>query len=254
MSLMSPQKWEEIAPRSEVGPRKELFESGVLVVDKPEGISSMDVIRVLRRIVKTRKMGHGGTLDPFATGVLPVLLNSATKRSNEIMCGEKEYTGTFILGMSFDTQDMTGKQVGETQAVPAELSLEKMQEIVNQNFIGEIEQIPPMYSAVKKDGRRLYDYARQGKSVEAAARTVRVEEFELLNWDGDRRVEFRVRVQKGVYVRTLVEDFGKRLGIGAVLETLKRTSVGPYIIEQAVRLPTLRFASDIREHLKPITT
>lgn len=233
--------------------REELLESGVLLIDKPAGISSMDVIRLIKRVIRAKKIGHGGTLDPFATGLLPIMLNRATRFSNELMDREKAYIGVFHLGQAFDTQDITGQALHEMKEIPHGLTLEKIQEVAN-SFVGEIEQIPPIYSAVKKEGKALYLYAREGKEVEVSARKVFVEDFEILSWDGMRRVEFSARVKKGVYVRTLVHDLGQKLGCGAVLESLRRTETGGFHIEEAVQLSTLKMLSDIKSHLKPITS
>lgn len=229
-----------------------LEESGFLLVDKPVGLTSMDVVRVLRRIARPRKIGHGGTLDPFATGVLPILLNQATKSSDDVMRGIKEYEGHFLLGQAYDTQDITGQALGEPQEVPKSLTLEKMQEAAKA-FEGEIEQTPPQYSAVKRNGRPLYEYARRGESVKVEPRKVFVEKFEITGWDEEQRVSFYVRSAKGVYVRTLVHDLGQKLGCGAVVESLKRTQTGPFHLDEAVPLSTLKFVSDIKKHLKAPT-
>lgn len=232
--------------------RERLDESGVLIVDKPAGLTSMDVIRVLRRVAGIRRVGHGGTLDPFATGVLPILLNQATKLSAQIMDGVKEYEGTLVLGQSFDTQDMTGTPLHAPNPVPADLSLEKIQGLTRE-FVGHISQVPPMYSAVKRNGRPLYDYARSGESLVVEPRKVFVEVFQVDRQVDTGKFHFKVRCAKGTYVRTLVHDLGQKLGIGAVVETLTRTQTGPFHIDEAVQLSTLRFASDIKSHLKRIT-
>jgi len=228
-----------------------LQESGVLIVDKPAGLTSMDVVRVLRRIAHPKKIGHGGTLDPFATGVLPILFNRATRSSAEVMQGIKEYEGSLLLGQAYDTQDLTGEPVGPERPIPFDLTLEKIREAAKE-FEGDIEQTPPIYSAVKKNGRPLYEYARKGLSVEIASRRVRVERFAIMKRESDSRFRFYVRSQKGVYMRTLVHDLGQRLGCGAVVEYLTRTQTGRYLLDEAVQLPTVKFISDIRMHLKPI--
>jgi len=239
---------EDLAP-GQRSATENFTQSGVLVIDKPTGISSMDVIRLVKRVIRPKKIGHGGTLDPLATGVLPVLINDATKASNQIMGGVKEYEGSFLLGYTFDTQDISGQKLTETD-VPTSLTLEMINEKA-QTLVGDIEQLPPMYSAIKKSGRPLYEYARSGEAVEVEPRKVVVEKFEVLSWDGDRRCRFFVRVQKGVYVRTLIHDLGQRLGIGAVTESLRRTQVGSFGIHEAIQLPTLRFVSDVQKHLRP---
>lgn len=255
MSLLTPSQLQELGwsdlPRGQRRDSAESFrESGVLVVDKPSGISSMDVIRLVKRVIRPKKIGHGGTLDPLATGVLPILINDATKLSDRIMQGVKEYEGSFLLGYTYDTQDISGERL-EEHKIPTDLTLEKIQ-AETKGLEGQIQQLPPAYSAIKKAGRPAYDYARKGEVAPLEPRTVVVESFKVLSWDGDRRCRFAVRVQKGVYVRTLIHDLGQRLGIGAVTETLRRTQVGRFQVDEAIQLPTLRFVSDVREHLKSI--
>ncbi|MBN8555479.1 MAG: tRNA pseudouridine(55) synthase TruB [Deltaproteobacteria bacterium] len=231
--------------------RESLNESGILVVDKPEGLTSMDVIRVLRKVCNARKIGHGGTLDPFATGVLPILINKATGLSAKVMEGIKEYEGSLVLGVAYDTQDMTGTPLYDPKPVPLDVTMERLNELAKA-FEGNIEQRPPMYSAVKKNGRPLYDYARAGETVEVETRKVFVERFRLTEKIDERTFKFYVRSAKGVYVRTLVHDLGEKLGIGAVVKSLTRTQAGRYHIDEAVQLSTLKFASDVRAHLKPL--
>lgn len=237
---------EEIRPR-----REPLHDSGILIVDKPAGMTSMDVIREIRKVVYCRRIGHGGTLDPFATGVLPILLNNATKLSDRVMAGRKVYEGSFLLGLAYDTQDITGTPLHPQKDVPADLRLEQVQEAA-QAFVGEILQEPPQYSAVKKAGRPLYSYARAGEKVEVEKRRVFVEKFEILERVDERRFKFRVECAKGVYVRTLIHDLGQKLGISAVLEGLRRLETGPFNIDEAIELQTLKYPTDIRLHLKPI--
>lgn len=232
--------------------RDQLDESGILVIDKPAGMTSMDVIRVLRRIARVKKVGHGGTLDPFATGVLPILFNNATRLSARVMDGVKEYEGEFLLGLSYDTQDITGTPLHEPKPLPANLSLVSMQELAS-TLTGKIKQMPPAYSAVKKNGRPLYSYARAGEAVEVEPREVFVESFKILSQEDANRFRFHVRCAKGVYVRTLVHDLGQMLGCGAVVQKLTRTQTGVFQIDEAVSLSTLRFVSDIRAHLRPAT-
>jgi len=232
--------------------RPVLEESGILVVDKPAGITSMDVIRILRRVVRTKKMGHGGTLDPFATGVLPILINRATQLSAQVMAGAKAYEGVFLLGQAYDTQDVTGTPLHEPKAIPADLKLDQLQDLADQ-LTGNIEQMPPMYSAVKKNGRPLYKYARAGEVVEVEPRKVFVEKFQILERSDERTVQFKVFCAKGVYVRTLVHDLGQKLGCGAVVKELRRTRTGPFHIDEALQLSTLRHVTDIKTHLKSLT-
>jgi tRNA pseudouridine55 synthase len=248
MNVQSVQFKADEAPR----PKRPLFlEDGILVVDKPDGMTSMDVIRELRRVVSAKRIGHGGTLDPFATGVLPILFNGATRLSERIMAGMKEYEGTLQLGVAYDTQDLTGKPVQDAKPIPLSLDLASVQQAA-QRFVGRILQRPPQFSAIKRGGRPLYEYARQGQTVEIEPREVLVEAFDIIERLDERRFRFRVRSGKGVYVRTLVHDLGQDLSLGGVTETLRRTQTGPFGIDQAVQLSTLRFLSDIKLHLKPI--
>ncbi|MDB5038102.1 MAG: truB [Bacteriovoracaceae bacterium] len=233
-------------------PRERLDESGILVIDKPAGLTSMDVIRVIRRIAGSKRIGHGGTLDPFATGVLPILINHATRLSAKVMDGVKEYVGTFVLGISYDTQDMTGTPLHEMKPLPLDFKIEQLHELAK-SFVGEISQLPPMYSAIKKNGRPLYDYARAGETVAVEARKVFVESFKIGERLDERKFEFSVRCAKGTYVRTLVHDLGQKLGSAAVVETLQRTQTGAFHIDEAVQLSTLKYVSDIKSHLKPLT-
>lgn len=257
MSLLSKQKLEELGLENldidQFKPQDApLQKSGILIVEKPEGISSMDVVRLVRRVCRPKKVGHGGSLDPLATGVLPVLLNSATRWSNDVMGGVKEYEGYFLLGMTSDTQDITGVTQASDQSTMTGLDFDRLKTEAKK-FEGEILQTPPLYSAVKKNGRPLYEYARAGEQVEVASRKVQVDRFELTSWDGQSRVGFVARVHKGTYLRTLVHDLGQNLGCGAVLESLSRTQVGPFHLDEAVRLSTIKFSSDVEKHLKPVS-
>ncbi len=255
MSVQAKQSTErrtEFNPVRERSPFREAFhESGVIIIDKPKGITSMDVIREIRRIAYIKRLGHGGTLDPFATGVLPILVNDATRLSSRIMDSVKEYEGILFLGQAFDTQDMTGQPLHELRDLNPSLSLQEVQEI-SRSFVGEILQKPPAYSAIKRQGRPLYDYARAGESVEVEPRPVKVERFDIVERLSEREFSFSVRCAKGTYVRTLVHDLGEKLGVGAVTKELKRTLTGPFHVDGAVQLSTLRFISDIKSHLKAI--
>lgn len=201
----------------------------MLPIDKPQGWSSFDVIRRLRRILRTRKIGHAGTLDPMATGLLICLVGRATKLMTHYMELPKEYVGTLRLGevtASYDAET----EVIESVPVP-DFSIETL--IANtESFVGEITQLPPMYSAVKVDGERLYKKARRGETVERRPRHVVVETFEI----GERRgndIDFLVRCSKGTYIRSLAHDFGALLGVGAHLTSLRRTRIGDYSVDQA---------------------
>jgi len=229
-------------------PRENFEQSGMLNVDKPSGITSMDVLRVLKKVGPIKKAGHGGTLDPMASGVLPVFLNRATKVSGDYLGANKTYEGEFILGQSTDTQDITGKPVGEKSIVDPELTLA----VVNEEasiLQGEILQLPPIYSALKKGGKPLYKLARQGIEVLPEKRPVTVDKFTIIEKKSTTLFSFIVECQKGVYVRTLVHDLGQILGFGATLSSLRRLEVGHLSVETSVPLEKLQSADDIEKHL-----
>lgn len=204
--------------------------SGVLIMDKPAGFTSHDVVAKLRGILKTRKIGHGGTLDPMATGVLPVFVGGATRAADYAAAQDKEYVAGFTLGFRTDTQDTTG----ETLETSGRTASRDAVEAALRGFLGPQEQVPPMYSAVKIGGKKLYDLARQGKEVARPARPITVHEIGLLSFDGDtQQGTFRVVASKGTYVRTLVDDLGRRLGTLAAMHCLVRTRSGAYPLAQA---------------------
>ncbi|MCX5893031.1 MAG: tRNA pseudouridine(55) synthase TruB [Deltaproteobacteria bacterium] len=208
--------------------------SGILLIDKPEGISSFDVVRRVRRVFKERKIGHLGTLDPFATGLLPLCLGEATKLVPYLMPGAKTYRATLKLGEATDTQDLTGQVVSRSEAWP---SPEQVYPAAA-GFVGEIQQVPPMHSALHYQGQRLYKLARRGEQVELAPRTVtiyglEVEEVEL------PRVTIKVKCSAGTYIRTLAADLGAALGCGAHLTALRRLEVGQFRVTDAVTLEAL---------------
>ncbi|HCA04884.1 MAG TPA: tRNA pseudouridine(55) synthase TruB [Ruminococcaceae bacterium] len=220
--------------------------NGVLLIDKPKGFTSFDVIAVIRRLTGQRKTGHTGTLDPNATGVLPVLLGCATKAQDIIPNHDKEYAASFKLGMTTDTLDIWGQVKSRRQSRVTKSDLLR----VIPEFTGEITQVPPMYSAVKKDGQRLYDLARQGIEVERGARVVTVYELELLDFDeANQEGRLRVLCSKGTYVRTLIDDMGKLLGTGAVMTALRRTSACGFSLEQCVTLEQLERLAENGEAL-----
>lgn len=207
--------------------------NGILVIDKTKEFTSFDVIAVVRKITGQRKAGHTGTLDPNATGVLPVLLGSATKTQDLILNHNKTYEAEFKLGLTTDTLDIWGEVESrcDSQHKQADL-IELLPE-----FTGEIEQIPPMFSAVQKNGQRLYDLARKGIEVEREARRVTVYRLELLSFDEDAQ-EGRLLVEcsKGTYIRTIIDDLGKRLGCGAVMTELRRTKACGFSLEDSITL------------------
>lgn len=222
--------------------------SGVLIINKPPGLSSMDVIRIIRKVGKIKKVGHAGTLDPMATGVLPVLINRATKLSNTLMAGSKEYDGTITFGQEYDTQDITGAPTGSSQELAADIGLAQLNKAAL-ILTGEIDQIPPIYSAIKKDGKPLYEYARASRSVEIQTRKVYVEKFEITGQIDSKTFAFYVSCGKGVYVRTLAHDLGRLIGCPAALSSLRRLRVGKFLIENSVDLGNLKTPEDIANRL-----
>ncbi|MET0851914.1 MAG: tRNA pseudouridine(55) synthase TruB [Candidatus Rokuibacteriota bacterium] len=226
------------------------FRSGVLPVEKGRGVTSFDVVALVRRLLRAGKVGHAGTLDPDATGVLPLLIGEATKLMPYLADADKEYVATATLGVATDTQDLSGAVVA-THPVPAldEASLTG----ILARFVGEIDQVPPMYSAIHHEGRRLYEIAREGGSVDRRARRVVVHGIAL---EGVSLPDFtmRVRCGKGTYVRTLVADAGAAIGCGAALSRLTRTRVGPFALSDAVpwaELSTCRDAAALWSRLLP---
>lgn len=209
--------------------------NGILLVDKPAGMTSHDVVHKIRKGHNLSKVGHGGTLDPQATGLLVLLLGRGTKSSDQIMRGDKTYEGTLVLGVTTDSQDADGEVVEERDA--AGVSREDVEKIV-MAWDGEIEQIPPMVSAIKKGGVPLYKLARQGKTIEREPRLVRLYDPELLSFEHPE-ASFSVSCGKGTYVRTLAHDLGEALGCGAHLSALRRTRSGDYSIDGATELQTL---------------
>jgi tRNA pseudouridine55 synthase len=213
------------------------FEAGaVLAIDKPANITSFGVVRCVRRWTGCRKVGHAGTLDPMATGVLLVCTGPATKRVSEFMDLEKEYEGTIELGITTDTDDAQGKVTGRS-----DVPLFSRQDILSilVGFQGVIHQIPPMYSAIKMNGSRLYRLARRGKVIPREPRKVTIHEITLLDWNSPR-LSVRVRCSKGTYIRALARDVGERCGTGGTLMTLRRTRLGPHRADDAYTLDTLR--------------
>ncbi|HYK19253.1 MAG TPA: tRNA pseudouridine(55) synthase TruB [Pyrinomonadaceae bacterium] len=224
---------------------------GVLVIDKPSGLTSHDIVARARHILHERRIGHTGTLDPFATGVLVVLLGKATRLAQFVARVDKEYEAIIRLGYSTDTGDRTGNPIpGPTadQSKTGNWSEEEI-EAALRSLRGEIDQVPPMYSAKKVEGRKLYELARRGESVERQPVHVCIHEFAAIRPDGqlikdnlDGTFDFYARVScsSGTYVRTLAEDFGKRLYVGAHLAELRRTRVGDFFIDQAITLEQLK--------------
>lgn len=210
--------------------------NGILNIDKPAGITSFDVVRKIRYLTGVKKVGHSGTLDPFATGVLLVFIGrEATKNISKFADMEKEYYAKIKLGEKTDTADLTGKVIKEV-LIP-ELSISQI-ESVFQNFIGKIQQIPPMYSAVKKNGIRLYKLARKGEIIEREPRIVEIKELKLQKYE-EPFLEFSALVSKGTYIRTLAEDIAEKLGTVGHLVELRRIRIGDFHIKDALKLDEL---------------
>lgn len=206
------------------------FESGEIInVNKPEGWTSFDVVKKIRNIIRIKKVGHAGTLDPFAVGVLLICTGRATKRVTELLSLEKEYLATVELGKTTDTYDRTGVLLSET--VPPRFELSELQSVCS-GFIGEIYQIPPMYSAVKIKGQRLYKMARRGMVVEREPRKINIHNIEVLKYQHPF-VTLKVVCSRGTYMRALANDIGKELNCGGHLSALTRTRIGSYRIENA---------------------
>ena len=225
--------------------------SGVVVVDKPSGPTSFDVVRRVKGLFKVKRCGHTGTLDPTATGVLPICLGDATKVASFVSDGEKEYDAVVRFGESTDTQDAAGRTL-ETRPVDG-VTEARVQEALR-DFVGLVEQMPPMYSARKVEGKRLYESARAGEEVARESRQVHIDEARMTFFAGPEKesasgapaaleVGIFVRCSKGTYLRTLAHDLGQKLGCGAHLKALKRVRVGPFALEDSVGLDTLMAAA-----------
>jgi len=207
--------------------------SGALIIDKPEGFTSFDVCAKLRRIASQRRIGHTGTLDPMATGVMVILLGTATRASELMPNHDKRYTAGFRLGMTTDTLDITGEVRTQCEAHISRDELERLLE----SFRGEIDQLPPMYSAVHSEGRRLYELAREGKEVERESRRVTIKLLELLDYnEGTGEGTLDVMCTRGTYIRSLIDDIGAALGCGGVMTALRRTEACGFTLEDAVTI------------------
>lgn len=222
---------------------------GIVIVDKPQGWTSQDVTARLRRVFGTRRIGHGGTLDPMATGVLPVFVGRATRAVEFFEHAEKTYETVLRLGITTDTEDMTGTVLTEENVSFTE---EQLQETLAA-FRGEILQIPPMYSALKVNGQKLCDLARKGKTVDRQPRPITIHELTLVE-RGENTLRLRVRCSKGTYIRTLCKDIGEKLGCGGCMESLRRVAAGEYTIDEAVPLQTLLDTEEPEKYLRNVDT
>ena len=208
---------------------------GIINIDKPSGMTSHDVVSCVRRKFGIRRVGHAGTLDPLATGVLIVFVGKATKLSNQFMGWDKSYSATLLLGRKTDTQDIDGKVILERDYL--DVTREKVTAIMKK-YEGNINQMPPMYSAVKVNGRKLYEYARKGIEVKRTSRPVTIYNIELRDF-ALPKCDIDLVCSKGTYVRQLADDIGEDLGCGACITSLRRTSVGSFVINNAIQLESL---------------
>ena len=223
--------------------------NGIVIVDKPQGWTSQDVTARLRRVFNTRRIGHGGTLDPMATGVLPVFVGRATRGVEFFEHAEKIYEATIRLGLTTDTEDVTGEVLSQQEV---SISKEEFIGILLQ-FRGKIQQIPPIYSALKVNGQKLCDLARKGKEVERQPREIEIFQLDCLEFDRDT-ARLRVHCSKGTYIRTLCKDIGQALGCGGCMAALRRVTAGEYTIAEAVPLQELLDTQRPEEYLRAVDT
>ena len=223
--------------------------NGIVIVDKPQDWTSQDVTARLRRVFNTRRIGHGGTLDPMATGVLPVFVGRGTRGVEFFEHAEKTYETVLRLGLMTDTEDVWGETLEER---PVAFTTEKLEEVL-ESFRGEILQVPPMYSALKVNGQKLCDLARKGKEVERKPRPITIHELTLLETT-ENTLRLRVKCSKGTYIRTLCKDIGEALGCGGCMAELRRVTAGEYTIEEAVPLQTLLETEDPGQYLRTVDT
>ena len=221
--------------------------NGIVIIDKPQGWTSQDVTARLRRVFQTRRIGHGGTLDPMATGVLPVFVDRATRGVEFFEHAEKTYEAVLQLGLTTDTEDTSGAVLTQQEVKLTQTEFEA----VLPRFRGEIMQVPPMYSALKINGQKLVDLARKGKTVERQPRPITIHELELLEFTGDT-ARLRVRCSKGTYIRTLCKDIGEALGCGGCMAELRRVQAGEYTIDEAVPLQELLVCEKPEQYLRPV--
>lgn len=231
--------------------------NGILVVDKDKGMTSADVVYHLRKALHIRKMGHAGTLDPDVTGVLPIAIGQATKLIELMHTQNKKYVGTAILGYATDSYDISGK-VLKSQKLTDPIAKEEIEQQM-QKFVGQIEQVPPIYSAVRVNGKHLYEYAREGIEVERPKRQVQIFAYDTMSepvFDsktGFQEFDFQIECSKGTYVRSLVNDLGTRLGVPAVMKTLRRTASSGFTIDQAVKLDQIiAHPDEVTNFIQPI--
>lgn len=213
--------------------------NGVIIVNKPSGITSQDVVTEIRKYLKIKSVGHAGTLDPLASGVLPILISKGTRISKYLIDHDKEYIATLRLGKQTDTGDITGEVIEESNVPKSAMDEENVKDVLA-SFIGEQSQIPPMYSAIKVGGKKLYEYARIGEKVEVKPRQIKIYDIELLNMNRDTmEIVFRVSCSKGTYIRTLCEDIAKELSTVGTMTALVRTKAGDFTLDKSIELEKL---------------
>lgn len=201
--------------------------NGIIVLDKPKGKTSHDMVYFIRRLTGVKKVGHTGTLDPDATGVLPICIGNATKAADMLTASDKAYRAKFVLGITTDTQDTSGEILEEK---PVKCTNDEIKKAIL-SFVGEYDQLPPMYSAIKQNGKKLYELAREGKTVERAKRRVNIEKIDVLSIGKESEIE--VHCSKGTYIRTLCNDIGEALGTGAAMSELRRIRTGKFTVDSA---------------------
>ena len=221
--------------------------NGIVIVDKPQEWTSQDVTARLRRVFNTRRIGHGGTLDPMATGVLPVFVGRATRGVEFFEHAEKTYEATLLLGTTTDTEDTSGTILEQKEVHISETEFLS----ILPRFRGKIMQVPPMYSALKVNGQKLVDLARKGKTVERQPREIEIFQLDLVEFSGNT-ARLRVRCSKGTYIRTLCKDIGEALGCGGCMAQLRRVQAGEYTIEESVPLQILLNAENPEQYLRPV--
>ena len=210
-----------------------VLSSGVILIDKPAGITSHDVVDVIRKMFKGYKVGHTGTLDPIATGLLNICVGDATKLSSELTSEDKKYKVKMLLGVETDTYDITGRIMFASVVNKDEIYIKER----IKRFVGRQMQMPPIYSAIKVDGKRAYEVAREGGNIELKPREIEIYSIENINVDLDNKeVEFEVSCSKGTYIRSLVNDIGKKIGCGATMTELRRLKCGNFDIKDAITL------------------
>lgn len=231
--------------------------NGILIIDKPAGITSHDVVSRVRRILGTRRVGHSGTLDPFATGVMVILVGQATRLAQFLDKDEKEYEAVVRFGFETDTGDRTGSPKSQVQS-PKAMDLEVIRRALAE-FRGEIEQTPPMYSAKKVEGKKLYEHARKGETIDRDAVPIKISALEIIDGsatnnlgDGTWDLGLRIVCSAGTYIRTLAEDIGRKMGTLAHLAELRRTRAGRFSIKESVTLEELERRDDPRSALVPM--